>query len=409
MKNLIIILLLGTVIFLLLSIFYQNNPALVSQVESLGGISTAPQRARAAARADRKGTEPVIIGVVGHWQDPSSISMLEGIRTAALEINETGGINGRKVKLMMVNDRNKLQNSKDAAQWLCNNPDVVAIIGGTFYHNFTCIAALCEFNGMLLISPSVTSQGADDKNSNLVFVNFPSITEFADKVSNFLKKRKIASVAVLSPSEYNYGYFFCNAVDCVMKRDIAGSTGVVARKVYYQPINRDLIFSAMKLWEDNIKYKSMLIGGNLEATKTILNVARNLKVNPVFILSDEMEKQQLAESKEIKGLKIFLPSVYNADSPKPQVKKFRKLYKKHFRNEPTVWSAQGYDTLMVLAAAMKNAKSTVPAEVAASMQKIIYRNNVSAASTISFNENGELKNCKIIMKYPENGTFKVVK
>jgi len=55
--------------------------------------------------------------------------ILRGVASAQTQINQQGGINGRKLMVIVVNDDNQPQISKEVASELVKNPDIIAVIG----------------------------------------------------------------------------------------------------------------------------------------------------------------------------------------------------------------------------------------------------------------------------------------
>ena len=72
------------------------------------------------------------LGVSGPFTGGSSsmgVSMRDGVRLAAKEINAAGGINGNKIVLIERDDEAKNERGVQVAQELINNEKVVATLG----------------------------------------------------------------------------------------------------------------------------------------------------------------------------------------------------------------------------------------------------------------------------------------
>lgn len=75
---------------------------------------------------------PVTIAVIGPMSGkdaPSGKAMLDGVRLAAGEVNENGGIQGRQVEVLAFDNRHDKKAARDQALAVVNETDAVAVIG----------------------------------------------------------------------------------------------------------------------------------------------------------------------------------------------------------------------------------------------------------------------------------------
>ncbi len=102
--------------------------------------------------------QPVRIGVVGNFQDPSSAPMRHAAALAMAEINEQGGIDGRPLEILYRDDREHPDSAIRVATELYD-AGVAAVVG----HGFSgpTLAAAAVYNGggdpVVQISPSASA------------------------------------------------------------------------------------------------------------------------------------------------------------------------------------------------------------------------------------------------------------
>lgn len=407
MKNILIVILTGFIVFLAISILYQNNKDIATEIEGMGNLSYALAREKAAA-ADSHSKKPIKIALMGNWSYDRFKELQKGVKLACTEANEKGGINGRKIKIVLKDTEDKLSKAKMITQELSADTDITALIGGFNYMEFMSIAPICEYNGLLLMSPVVTSDILPDQGAlKMVFTNYPDINTILKVMYNFLKINNLKSTAIISPPEYFYGYYFANSFDSNIPRDLLGTAGVVRRDLCYEYAPH-LLRKTFRIWDPKAAFDNMLICGGRSIVKNVIPLARELNPNSIYMLTDEMEVKDLLEA-EIGNLKIFLPSVYDQKSDKEANKIFRENFNKTFGYMPGIWAAQGYDTFNVIAAAMKKTESTSPAKIVDTLYYMKYTGNVSTAPYIAFDGDGQLIGAEPVMKYPRNGEFKVLK
>ncbi|OGV48147.1 MAG: hypothetical protein A2017_03530 [Lentisphaerae bacterium GWF2_44_16] len=408
MKNLCIVILSGIVVFLSITILYHNRKELLEYIEGLGNISTAGARDRAAFKADKKGKGDIRIGFVYSFGNAQA-SLRDGVRLACMEINRKGILNGRKIELIEKDNSGSAEGCKKVIQELVDDRGVVVIIGGVNYMNFLSAAPLCEFNGIVFISPTLTSGIVSEMEFfRMAFINFPSIRQVIKTMYRALDENNLKRSYIISPSEFCAGYYFANAFDSFMPRNPTGETGIIYRQILYPQSPPELIEDSLELFESFGKFDSLLICGSIELVKETVGYVAKLKNKPVCFLSGEMENPEIAGFPECKKLRVFLPSTYDPGVNKKALLDFQKSYEKEFQKAPDVWAAQGYDTLNVLAFAIAEAKSSRPSSIVDALLKVKYENNVTVAPFISFNNYGELSSGRVIMKSLENGVFKVV-
>ena len=92
--------------------------AIAAAAFSIAGLATA--------------ADPIKIGVAGPFTGGSSsmgVSMRDGVRMAADEINKAGGVLGRKLELVERDDEAKNERGVQIAQELINKEKVIAAVG----------------------------------------------------------------------------------------------------------------------------------------------------------------------------------------------------------------------------------------------------------------------------------------
>ena len=404
MKNIIIIILSGITFFFAISFFCLTSNDWGAQIEGLGNFSYAAAREKAAAKPS---SANIKIAVMGDWNSAAFRSLQRGAKLAAAENNAHNGVDGRKIELLFRDNQGTLSVSKFIVQELATSPEVTAVIAGMNYLEFSALAPLCEFNGLILMSPAFNPDSPTEQNAmKMIFSNYPDPQDFVDVMYKFLVCNQLKNSAIVSPSEHYYGYNFANTFDRQISRDPQGLTGVVRRELCYEnePYLLEKIFRS---WDPKVSFDNMLICGNKDIVKNVVPLAGKLNPHAIFLLSDEIDNK-IIKDVNTNGLKIFFPSVYDQDSPKSSNKNFCASFYQTYKVLPDSWAAQGYDTVNVLVAAMKAAKSIVPNKIANALYDIKFYNNVSTAPYIAFDRNGLLQNAIPVIKYIDQGEPKVL-
>lgn len=147
------------------------------------------------AKARLKGS-PLVVATVVPVDNRLNVAqdMLRGIADAQTRFNDSGGVGGRLVEIIIANDGNEPARAQSIAQNLANNPNVLGVIG----HNSSTAsqAALPEYEkvGLAMISPTSTS---DYLSGNVFLRAVPSDRESIKTLAEYAKnKLSIQKVAI---------------------------------------------------------------------------------------------------------------------------------------------------------------------------------------------------------------------
>ncbi|MFN5515895.1 MAG: ABC transporter substrate-binding protein [Cyanobacteriota bacterium] len=119
--------------------------------------------------------------------------MLRGAAQAQTEINQSGGINGRHLHIMIVNDGNKPEISAQVAQELSQNPEILAVAGHNASNASIAAAPFYQKGRLVMVNPTSLANGVSDT-GDYIFRVVPSIGSSAKALAQIVKQqsRKIS-------------------------------------------------------------------------------------------------------------------------------------------------------------------------------------------------------------------------
>lgn len=127
--------------------------------------------------------------------------ILRGIADAQTKFNQSGGVGGRLLEVIIANDGDKPSRAKSIAGHLAKMPDMLGIIG----HNSSASsqAGLTEYEpkDLVTISPSSTSTALK---SNYFYRTIPSDAVAADKLAEYSSQNQINRVAIFYNPHSSY-------------------------------------------------------------------------------------------------------------------------------------------------------------------------------------------------------------
>jgi branched-chain amino acid transport system substrate-binding protein len=135
----------------------------------------------------------------------SSLEVLRGVAQAQQEINQSGGIGGVPLRVMIANDENHPGVTRAIAQALVANPSVLGVVGHASSESTLAAAEIYEAGQLVAISPLSTAVDlahAGDYTYRTVPSDFVTARALTDHLLNQIKQQK-AAVFFDSRSRYS--------------------------------------------------------------------------------------------------------------------------------------------------------------------------------------------------------------
>jgi branched-chain amino acid transport system substrate-binding protein len=317
------------------------------------------------------------LGVSGPFTGGSAsmgVSMRDGVRLAAKEINAAGGINGNKIVLVERDDEAKNERGVQIAQELINNEKVVATLG---YINTGVALASQRFYQDAKIpvmnnvaTGSILTKQFPNAAENYVFRNAaPDNIQAPLIAKEAVEKRGLKRVAILADST-NYGQLGREDLEKALKG--YGVTPVAVEKFNIGDVDMtSQLLKAKNACADVIL--TYAIGPELAQ---IANGMAKLGWKKPMIGSWTLSMASFIDTAGKNGNGATMPQTYiQTPSTTAKRKAFQAAYLSEFKPKNNniaspVSAAQGYDSVYLLAAAIKQANSTEGPKIVAALQDL---------------------------------------
>lgn len=320
--------------------------------------------------------DPIKIGVSGPFTGgsaPMGTSMRDGVRLAAAEINAKGGVLGRKIELIERDDEAKNERGVQIAQELINKDKVAATVG---FINTGVAQAAQRFYQQAKIpvmnnvaTGSIITQQFATQPENYIFRNSASDQiQSAMIVQEAVDRRKFKKVAILADST-NYGQLGRADLEKVLTSK--GIKPVVVEKYNLQ----DVDMTAQLLKAKQAGAEAVLTYGIGPELAQIANGMEKLGWKVPLIGSWTLAMANFIDNAGKNGEGTRMPQTFIQDANTPKRKAFIDAYVKAYnpangRMPSAVSAAQGYDSIYLLAAAMKQAGGTEGPKVLAALENL---------------------------------------
>ena len=317
------------------------------------------------------------LGVSGPFTGGSAsmgVSMRDGVRLAAKEINAAGGINGNKIVLVERDDEAKNERGVQIAQELINNEKVVATLG---YINTGVALASQRFYQDAKIpvmnnvaTGSILTKQFPNAPENYVFRNAAADNIQAPLIAKeAVEKRGLKKIAILADST-NYGQLGREDLEKALKG--YGVTPVAVEKFNIG----DVDMTSQLLKAKNAGAEVILTYAIGPELAQIANGMAKLGWKKPMIGSWTLSMASFIDTAGKNGNGATMPQTYiQSPSTTPKRKAFQEAYLKEFKPKNNniaspVSAAQGYDSVYLLAAAIKQANSTEGPKIVAALQDL---------------------------------------
>ena len=304
--------------------------------------------------------QSIKIAVVGPTTGPVTqygAMVREGVDTAVERINAAGGIDGKKLETVVIDDGCEPKQGPVAANRVVN--DEIGFVVGHVCSGATIAAADVYNNeGVVMVTPSATSPAlTDGKNYEFIFRTIGRDDQQGPAAAKFvLEKIKPKTVAVLHDKQ-SYGQGIATAV-----RDNLEKGGV--KVVMFEGINAgDSDYSAVitKLKSNNVDF--VYYGGYHPEMGLLLRQAHEQGVNAKFMGPEGVGNPDInaIAGDAVEGMLLTLPADFTQNPANAEIVKAFEAKK---RNAGGAFQLTAYAATQVIAEGIKGAGSTDPTKVA---------------------------------------------
>jgi branched-chain amino acid transport system substrate-binding protein len=354
-------------------------------VALLGSIATAS----AIAATSTPKADPIVFGMATPLSGPLTFNgtqEVNGAKLAVAQLNAKGGVLGRPINLTVEDDA-------------CNPTDAITagnkLIGQhpSLIFGFHCSSAtlaamqLVQQARIPLINSISTNPGIAGGSgvggNKWVFTLTPTDATFATALVRFFKLQKVHSVAIVAENtDYGRG-----GAEAMRVRAKAFGLDVTSTNYYTQGTNdfSSLLAGIKSQRPDRIVYWGLgaddanfarQFAQNFQGSGTLLSGRPQLAGPDLPIVqSGALEKATTVAQ-------------YDSHINTPANKKFVAAYTKEYGAAPIIQSFEGYQEVMLAAAAIKAAKSASPAAIRNALAKIKFQSMMAPAkqATLHFDK-----------------------
>ncbi|WP_314011200.1 ABC transporter substrate-binding protein [Pseudostreptobacillus hongkongensis] len=271
------------------------------------------------------------------------ISIKEGVELKIEEINNAGGVNGKKIELITQDTKGDLQEVVNITKKMISEDKVNAILGESISANTFAAAELAQKAKIPFITPAGTrfdiTEGKD-------FVFRTTFTDpFQGEVlAKYIKEQGFNNVALLTNTSVDYSVGVANKF-----KEVAKEIGLSFTEQKYTKDDKD--FKSLLTNVKNSNADVLLLPDYYNTIGLILSQAKELGLNNIQAFgSDGWDGIHKNFASVTEGA-IFLTQFDLNDTTELNVK-FIDAFKAKYNKDPDMFNALGYDAATLLVDAL---------------------------------------------------------
>lgn len=296
-----------------------------------------------------------------------------GTELAVKDINAAGGLLGKQVKVVYEDTKSLATEVPNVVRKLIEQDKVVALLGEVASSNSIAAAPVLMQLKRPAIAPTSTNVKVTQDPSDLTKVNpYYFRACFVDTVQgksmanfayNNLGKKNAALI-------YNIAQDYNKALAAIFKDRFTSIGGTIVDEETYPTDTQDFKPLLTKIKNKN---PDVIITPNTYAESgLILKQAKELGMdNFIFIAGDSTHAPQVIDIAGEDAVKnLYLTTLYVGDDPDPKAKAFADKYKAAYNADPNSNACFSYESMMVLAEAIKKAGKADPEAIRTALEGI---------------------------------------
>ncbi len=296
-------------------------------------------------------TNEILVGEFGSFSGSEATfgqSTSEGVKLAFADQNKKGGVKGKQLKLISLDNQGKPEEARAAVQRLITQDGVVAVLGEVASSRSLAAAPVAQQYQVPLITPSSTNPKVTEVGDYVFRVCFIDPFQglvMAKFASQDLKKKRVAILRDVK-SDYSTG------LADVFTTEFKKLGGEIAGDESYQAGETD--FKAQLTQLKGKKPEAIFVPGYYTEVGLIARQARQLGMSIPLLGGDGWDSEKLSElgQEAING--SYFSNHYTTESTEPAVVEFIKQYRETYGGKtPDGLGALGYDAARILIEAME--------------------------------------------------------
>jgi len=302
--------------------------------------------------------ETIKIGFFAPITGPAAadgMSAKNAVELGVKEVNDGGGIKGKKVELIVYDDRLKAEEAVAIANKLIERDKVVGVVSGSYSGPTRVVAPILQKAGMPMVAgyavhPDVTWNPNTKKPNDFIFrngflgeVEGAAAAEFAVKD---LKAKRMSIIAMDNDFGRSISAGFAERAEKL-------GASILTKQMYKFPGEKDFRPYLTSIKEGNPDV--IFAAGYYNEAASIVRQAKELGVKSQILGEEGFDSPKFLEIAGDAAEGVIIATNLDRDDPRPLVQNFLKNYRAAYGHDADMVGASSYDAFMILVDAIKKA------------------------------------------------------
>jgi branched-chain amino acid transport system substrate-binding protein len=289
-------------------------------------------------------------------------SAKHAVDLAVKEVNDSGGIRGKKVELIVYDDRLNPQEAVAIANKLIEKDQVVGVASGSYSGPTRVAAPIFQKAGMPMVAgyavhPDVTWDPKQKKPNDYCFRNgFLGEIEGAAAAEYAVKNLKAMKMSLIF-MDNDFGRAI--SAGFASHAEKLGAT-ILVKQMYKFPGEKDFRPFLTRIKEGNPDL--IFAAGYYNEAAAIVRQSKELGIKAPIMGEEGFDSPKFLEIAGSAAEGVIIATNLDRDDPRPLVQNFLKNYRQTYEKNADMVGASSYDAFMILVNAIKEA-GTAPSAI----------------------------------------------
>ena len=289
-------------------------------------------------------------------------SINDGAKLAIEEINAAGGVDGKQIEYIPIDNKSETAEATSAAIRLAEQEKVVAMLAPATSGNSVATVQIASQHKVPMVTASGTAPNVtvnDDGTVNEYAFRTCFIDPFQGTVAANFATNEIGAknVAIFADNASDYA----KGLAASFKETITANGGTVVAEEAY--VAKDVDFKSTLT---NIKGKNpdfIFIPGYYEEVGLIVKQARELGITVPLMGADGWDSPTLVDLAGGDALNnTFITNHYSSEDPDAKIQEFVSAFNEKYSKAPNAFHALGYDSIHFIVDAIKRVDGDITGE-----------------------------------------------
>lgn len=291
---------------------------------------------------------------------------LDGLKLAIKEVNDAGGVNGKKITIVDADNKSEASEAVNAATKLISDDKVKVVVGPAVTANVIAESQVATDDKIPVVAPDATSPEVTVENGQVkpyifrsCFIDPQQGTVMAKFATENLKA-KTAVIYVDNSTDYS------KSLGKVFKEKFEAAGGKVLDQQAFVAKDQDFKATLTTLKAANADV--IFVPAYYEEVGKIVKQARELGITCPILGTDGWDDAKVADIAGADALNNTFFSTHYSDKD-DSVKGFVEAFKQEYGHMPNVFAALGYDAGKMIVDAIKRAGSDDPEKIRQALEE----------------------------------------